>query len=64
MLARIENVVFGCSNSRFGGCGSVLALGDTNLRCITGVMEAEAIEILKKFYDQENPLGALFFYVY
>lgn len=28
-----------------------------SLKCISGVMEVEAIEILKQFYDQENMSG-------
>jgi tRNA-specific adenosine deaminase 2 len=55
-------VVYGCHNSRFGGCGSVLNLGSRDtlqklppFDCVSGVLEAEAIEALRKFYGRANP---------
>lgn len=55
-------VVFGCKNSRFGGCGSVLALHTADVTpslpaydCVSGVMEMEAIEALQRFYGRVNP---------
>lgn len=55
-------VVFGCHNERFGGCGSILSIHDANIlslgpsfQCIGGVMKEKAIDLLKKFYQGENP---------
>ena len=59
----ISRVFYGCKNDRFGGCGSLL-----NLHCadalpsskhhgfqiIGGVLEDEAIRLLRSFYDREN----------
>ena len=57
LLANIKNVVYGCSNPRFGGCGTVLPVHKEKhqLICHTGVLEDQAIAIMKKFYEQENP---------
>ncbi|XP_068454914.1 tRNA-specific adenosine deaminase 2 [Clinocottus analis] len=61
-LLNIPVVVFGCSNERFGGCGSVLdvssaLLPDTGstFKCVSGHRAEEAVEMLKTFYKQENP---------
>lgn len=69
-LVGLCNVVYGCSNERFGGCGSVLDvhhrelksgcstdIGSTlqPLQCSAGVMKEKAIQFLKKFYEGENP---------
>jgi tRNA-specific adenosine deaminase 2 len=55
-------VVYGCKNNRFGGCGSVLSLYSADIfpklapfNCVSGVLEADAIEELKKFYGRANP---------
>lgn len=56
----LERVVFGCTNERFGGCGSV---GDIGLRLAGsaperlcgGVCAAECALLLKQFYEQTNP---------
>jgi tRNA-specific adenosine deaminase 2 len=61
----IKRVVFGCRNDRFGGCGSLLHLHtkekeEKHVRTsqgygITkGVLEQEAITLLRSFYDREN----------
>jgi tRNA-specific adenosine deaminase 2 len=66
----IGRVVFGCRNDRFGGCGSLLHLhkaeneGDATSSkdsasnvgygITTGVLEKEAITLLRSFYDREN----------
>eukprot|EP01125_Pyxidicula_operculata_P014687 TRINITY_DN491_c0_g1_i1.p1 TRINITY_DN491_c0_g1~~TRINITY_DN491_c0_g1_i1.p1 ORF type:complete len:173 (-),score=15.04 TRINITY_DN491_c0_g1_i1:94-612(-) len=57
LIGGIKNVVFGCSNSRFGGCGTVLPIHQEldGLKCTKGILETEAIQILKRFYDNENP---------
>lgn len=58
----IPLVVYGCSNERFGGCGSVLDIAADPLPSlgpsydvIKGVMAAEAVRLLKQFYKAENP---------
>ena len=64
----INRVVYGCKNDRFGGCGSLLHLheaeggnfdddssGKSNgYEIRTGVLEDEAISLLRSFYDREN----------
>ena len=58
----IPLVVYGCKNERFGGCGSVYSIhSDETMpslhpyNCITGVLEEEAIEALRRFYGRPNP---------
>jgi len=66
----MKRVVYGCKNDRFGGCGSILHLhkpeqgaeqtttgvdglsGGYELR--QGVLEEEAVILLRSFYDREN----------
>lgn len=63
----IKRVVFGCKNDRFGGCGSLLQLHRTEVddgiekfgksagyEITAGVMEEEAVKLLRSFYDREN----------
>lgn len=62
---RIENCFFGCHNDRFGGCSSVLSLHETSslpdsvhyhgFPCVSGLMKTEAIALLKRFYEMDNP---------
>lgn len=59
---KLPTVVFGCGNDRFGGCGSVLNINSDDLptlgphmQCSSGYFTAEAIELLKQFYQGENP---------
>ena len=64
------NIVYGCRNERFGGCGSVLDVHCRELKsgcaadvgkdldplhCTSGVMKNRAIQLLQKFYEGENP---------
>lgn len=61
-LLGIREVYFGCSNVRFGGCGSVFSVhsdsyiqGDV-LNVYPSTLNAErAIGLLKEFYEGENP---------
>jgi tRNA-specific adenosine deaminase 2 len=66
-LARIKirRVIFGCHNDRFGGCGSLMHLHKSSVfghnhrshhgfPIVTGVLEQEAISLLRSFYDREN----------
>ena len=60
-MVGIPLVVYGCKNERFGGCGSVLSINNQIMpslpqyKCISGVMEQEAIDALRKFYNRPNP---------
>ncbi|KAM6965527.1 tRNA-specific adenosine deaminase 2 [Aplochiton taeniatus] len=61
-LLTIPVVVYGCSNDRFGGCGSVLDICSaplphtgTPFKCVPGYRAEEAVEMLKTFYKQQNP---------
>ncbi|CAM9546611.1 unnamed protein product [Ectocarpus sp. 12 AP-2014] len=58
---KIKTVVFGCSNDRFGGCGSVLSIHDGSLPmsghtypCHSGLLADEAIALFKQFYSRQN----------
>lgn len=56
---QIKTVIFGCSNERFGGNGSILSIHNDNHGCycydiITGVMNKEAVDIFQTFYESEN----------
>jgi tRNA-specific adenosine deaminase 2 len=60
-LVKIKRVVFGCRNDKFGGCGSILHMhqgdnsNDKDCYEITGgVLEREAIALLRSFYNREN----------
>ena len=58
----VRLVVYGCRNSRFGGCGSVMSLHAPDVMpkltpydCVAGVLEQEAIDALQRFYGRANP---------
>uniref|UniRef100_A0A915JR99 CMP/dCMP-type deaminase domain-containing protein n=1 Tax=Romanomermis culicivorax TaxID=13658 RepID=A0A915JR99_ROMCU len=54
----IPRVVYGCSNPRFGGFGSVLDVPkslDVDIMVEVGYAGDESIELLKTFYACENP---------
>jgi len=60
-LLNVRHVVFGCKNEKFGGCGSVRAIHESRSPRIPGITSVkggvfaeEAIEMLQKFYAQEN----------
>ncbi|KAK6454604.1 tRNA-specific adenosine deaminase subunit [Scheffersomyces xylosifermentans] len=56
----IGEVIYGCSNDRFGGNGTVLSVhSDSNLpqenyTSYGGILRTEAIQLLRNFYIQEN----------
>jgi len=50
----VKNVVFGGSNDKFGGCGSVV-LVDSEMNLKSGVNAEEAVDLLRKFYARGNP---------
>ncbi|KAI9469276.1 cytidine deaminase-like protein [Coemansia mojavensis] len=57
---KIQSVVYGCGNDRFGGCDSVLQVNSASgldgqpYKAIGGVLKDEAIYMLRKFYVREN----------
>lgn len=58
----IKEVFYGCSNDKFGGCGSILSLHLSNtvslnkgFKCTGGIMASEAVLLLRSFYEQGNP---------
>ncbi|KAI3404422.2 TAD2 [Candida oxycetoniae] len=56
----IGRVIYGCSNDRFGGTGTILSvhkdsrLPNSPFQSIGGVCRTEAIQLLRNFYIQEN----------
>ena len=62
---RVREIYYGCRNEKFGGCGSVVDLrtirqkidpeSKYKVRISGGHRAAEAIEMLKVFYDGQNP---------
>jgi tRNA-specific adenosine deaminase 2 len=70
--ARIGRVVFGCANTKFGGCGSILSLHQNQYSSSDGltlrhagypvrggVLETEAVALLQAFYQGENSQAPL-----
>ena len=59
-LSGLTQVVYGCSNDRFGGCGSVLDIAQDPmpetlpLQCTSGIEGDEAMRLLKLFYTNTN----------
>ncbi|KAJ5787200.1 hypothetical protein N7457_002190 [Penicillium paradoxum] len=56
---RIRSVYFGCGNARFGGIGGVLSLHldcsiDPSFPVYGGLFEAEAIDLMRRFYALGN----------
>ncbi|XP_020587428.1 tRNA-specific adenosine deaminase 2 [Phalaenopsis equestris] len=64
----IREVYYGCANDKFGGCGSILSLhegasleysstssGTRSFKCTGGILSAEAVALLRSFYEQGNP---------
>ena len=58
----IRRVLYGCSNERFGGNGSVLNVhkrnvktgGQSTYEVVSGIMENDAIALFQTFYSLEN----------
>ena len=50
----LRRCFFGCSNEKFGGCGSILALHDRAFPCVGGLRRAEAVDLFRRFYDRDN----------
>lgn len=58
MLIKIgcTNIIYGCTNDRFGGCGTVLAVpGLEKCNVQSGLYTNQAMELLKQFYKGQNP---------
>mmetsp|Transcript_14627 Transcript_14627/g.29996 ORF Transcript_14627/g.29996 Transcript_14627/m.29996 type:complete len:280 (+) Transcript_14627:181-1020(+) len=62
-MVGFSRVFFGCKNDRFGGCGSLLHLHKPEalpsakhhgFPIYGGILEDEAISLLRSFYDREN----------
>ena len=56
---QIRHVYFGCSNEKFGGCGTVFNIHNDKSRypeynVTGGILKNEAIMMLRKFYINEN----------
>ncbi|KAG4959132.1 hypothetical protein AAZX31_13G083600 [Glycine max] len=64
----IKEVFYGCSNDKFGGCGSILSLHLSNtaplnnevpsgkcFKCTGRIMASEAVLLFRTFYEQGNP---------
>ena len=60
-LRGLTEVIYGCANDRFGGCGSiydthVLQVEDLPVLNVKGgVLGEEAVALLKEFYERGNP---------
>lgn len=63
-----REVYYGCSNDKFGGCGSIISLHEgaspefsstscesQRFKVTGGILSAEAITLLRSFYEQGNP---------
>ena len=50
----IQRAVFGASNDRFGGSGSVLCLQEGAYEVTRGLFLERSIELLQRFYNREN----------
>ena len=65
-IMQIKRVVYGCSNDKFGGTGSIFSLhlhplvvqnypmGYTGYKLRPGVMQEKAISLLQSFYEHGN----------
>lgn len=50
------NIIYGCANDRFGGCGTVLAVpGLEKCKIQGGLYADQAMDLLKLFYKGQNP---------
>jgi len=54
----VVSIVYGCSNDRFGGCGSVLDVASVHpqpVPVVKGICAERAMALLKEFYKGTNP---------
>ncbi|KAJ8020168.1 tRNA-specific adenosine deaminase 2 [Holothuria leucospilota] len=62
-ISGLRRVVYGCSNERFGGCGSILDVASDQrttdsqpvLQCVPGIFAETSVQLLKEFYRGQNP---------
>ena len=47
----MKRIYYGCKNERFGGCGSLLHLGN---EIHGGILDKDAVCLLRTFYNREN----------
>ncbi|KAL7286114.1 hypothetical protein TKK_0019628 [Trichogramma kaykai] len=55
---RINSIIYGCANDRFGGCKSVFEVSkvyDSKINVVGNVKGVEAMQLLKDFYKGTNP---------
>jgi tRNA(adenine34) deaminase len=62
VLSRLDRVVFGTEDPKFGACGSLYTITTdprTNhqVELVSGVCEEECAEILREFFRQQRALG-------
>lgn len=60
---KLQKVVFGCFNERFGGNGSMYnieRIESDSYEIVSGVHKQEAIDLFKSFYERGNPNGTRF----
>lgn len=59
----VKEIIFGCKNDRFGGSTVVnvakLAYTKSETSVTSGVYETEAMQLLKEFYQGENPAAPI-----
>lgn len=50
------NIIYGCANDRFGGCGTVLAVPGLEKYKVQGELYGnQSMDLLKQFYKGQNP---------
>ncbi|KAK0592257.1 hypothetical protein LWI29_015888 [Acer saccharum] len=67
-IVGVQEVYYGCTNDKFGGCGSILSLHSSSsmegggevarpkgFKCTGGIMASEAVSLFRSFYEQGNP---------
>lgn len=50
---KVQKVIFGCANDRFGGNGSIFTI-QRSYDAVPGVLDHQAIDLLRRFYVNEN----------
>ncbi|TKR78318.1 hypothetical protein L596_019141 [Steinernema carpocapsae] len=58
---KIKKIVYGANNKRFGGIHSVACkekyAAENEIEIVSGIMKEKAIQLLKDFYDKQNPFA-------
>lgn len=54
---KVKRIVYGASNERFGGLGSVINVleEDSTVEIVSGIQKERAVTLLKQFYTGQNP---------